>query len=977
MTKRLLVFISLIALLLPLMSTHEVYADISVKSSETSVIVSGDYNDVLSVWEQETFAKNSDFVTVVEPSLFDAPDPLVTNDNYSHDVYQWTTEDSISFPISAPSDGLYQISVDFYSLSEDYMDIELGIQINGTVQYSESSQVILYKLYKQVGDFSLDRYGNDFYGEQIQIYDWIHQDILDPMGLFYEPMMFYLESGNNTITLTKTRGDILLGDVTVTGRSDLRSYEDYSQDASLVSNLVLDTYEAEIPDFKNSPSIQAAVSRTVGVTPFSVEELKLNTLSGGSFRSEREMVGYTIDVETAGYYYLTFKVLQSTMSNANVYRTLRINGEIPFQEAVSLPFYFDSSWQNVTLGGDTPYLFYLHEGSNTISLSVDTSVYKDSYYTINTILDYVNALSLNIKKLTGNQVDENRDWNIEDYIPNISTSLFSAADQLEEIYNYIEGLTAKDRLSEAGSSLQIAIRNLRFLADAPNDIPKNMTLLSTSEQSIASTLGNALSLLTDSPLDIDKFYVHTDTKLEPATANFWLRAWVGIKRFVLSFFDKRYTAQANDDELIVWVNRSKQYTDLIQKMTDDTFTAETGISVQISVMASEGKLILANSAGTNPDVALGVSSWLPYDLGMRGAILDLSEFAGTQEFIDAISLYPEQSLIPMMYDNGIYGLPDTENFYVMYFRSDIMEALDIPIPNTWDEVAEILPILKRYGMNFYLPLSSSVSLKSFDSTLPFLFQYGSDIYQNNGFYVDLENEASVKALEVMTELYTIYSADTTVTSFYNDFRLGLSPVGVADFGMYILLQNAAPDIQGLWKIALLPGVDDGTGHVDRSAPGAQTANMIFANTDKKTESWQFLQWWSSTATQTDFANLLLSTLGTEYMWNSANTSAFEALNINENDLSIILNQWTHLRELPKVPGSYQVELEISNIWNSVVLDRENLRVLLNDSIIRMDKEIQKKMTEFGYMDKYGNILKPYVLASTDQIIAWKEGGTNG
>ncbi|MGE0003746.1 MAG: hypothetical protein AB7S88_04730, partial [Candidatus Izemoplasmatales bacterium] len=101
-----------------------------------------------------------------------------------------------------------------------------------------------------------------------------------------------------------------------------------------------------------------------------------------------------------------------------------------------------------------------------------------------------------------------------------------------------------------------------------------------------------------------------------------------------------------------------------------------------------------------------------------------------------------------------------------------------------------------------------------------------------------------------------------------------------------------------------------------------------------------------------------------------------SLNINDDDLAIILEQWSSLREIPKVPGSYQVELEISNLWNAVVLDRENLRVLLNDGIIRMNKEIAKKMAEFSYMDKSGNILKEYVLANPSQIEVWKAGGSS-
>ncbi|MGD9909786.1 MAG: extracellular solute-binding protein [Candidatus Izemoplasmatales bacterium] len=975
MSKRILIVLMLSLILFVSLSQHVVFADTTVKDTDTSLVMNGDYHQTLQAWNEENFADNSSFTSVVRPSAFSTS--YVTDqticENYTDACYVWDNAEDITFRIVVPTDGLYQFAVDFYSMSEDYFDLELQVLINGSMQYQEASQIILYKHWKTDESFTVDRYGNDYYGTQTQDFRWIHQDFYDPMGLFASPLVFYLKSGMNEVVFQKTSGDFILGDITVSGRVNLPSYQEYSDGAVLASGNTTLTVEAETPSSKNAPSIQAGVSRSPLVTPFSVKYLKLNMLSGSTQNSEREEVSYQVEVSTAGYYYLTLKVMQSSVTNGNVYRQIKINGEVPFEEALSVAFPYDNLWQNVTLGGDTPYLFYFNEGMNTVSISVDLSPFEQSYYVLNQVIDYVNELSLQIKKLTGNQVDEFRDWSITDYIPDIDTLLLEKASMLQEVYDELGKMTSSSKLTEVQSSIKIAIRNLNYLAESPNDIPKNMTLLASSSSSVASTLGNATSMMLDSPLDIDKFYIHTDTNIEKANANFFVRMWVNIQRFFLSFFDQRYNVSASDDELEVWVNRSKEYTDLIQKMADDSFTTETGIKVKVSVMAAEGKLVLANSAGTNPDVALGVSSWLPYDLGIRGAIQDLSVFSTDPDFATVLNYYQTESLIPFVYDQGLYGLPDTENFYILFYRSDIFDALNISVPSTWDDVTEMLPVLKRYGMNFYIPLSSATSLKSFDSTLPFLFQYGSSIYNENAFTVTLDDPASVSALQMMTNLYTIYSMDSTVTSFFNEFRLGLSPIGVGDFGMYITLLNAAPDIQGLWKIALLPGVLQTDGSVDRSAPGAQTANMIFKNTDKLDESWAFLKWWSSTVTQTEFSRMLLSTLGTEYLWNSANTAAFETLNMDKEDLNVILEQWSYLKELPKVPGSYQVELEISNLWNSVVLDRENLRVLLGDGIIKMNKEIAKKMAEFGYMDKNGNILKPYTLAQASLIESWKRG----
>ncbi len=936
----------------------------------------GDYRNVLAAWEASAYEDNAAFVAVMNASTFSggiAPDV----DHGNAEAAAWGPTDRVSITVTVPSTGLYRFALSFFPLSDDYLDLETAVTVNGETPFTEADQIILYKRWQADSAFGIDRYGNDFYGSQSQVDAWIDQSFYDPMGLYVEPLAFRLEAGANTITLTRIKGDFLLGDFTVIGTMEWPTYDAYLGAGQAADTETLITCETEIPAAKSSSSIQAGVSRDLYVTPFSIRIMKLNVLSGYSWSSERETVWYDVFVETAGFYQLTFKVLQNVIANSAVFRTLYVNGVIPFAEAATLGIGFSPKWQNYSPADPKgePYLFWLEAGTNSIAIAVNLAPYRDTFYAVKSVLKSVNQLSLDIKKLTGNQLDEERDWNITDNMPTIVADLTAMADALEAEQNRLDAINLSDKASEGESGLKIAVRNLRFLAAKPNDIPKNITMLSTSSSSVASTIGSIISMLLYSPLDLDKFYVSAGADIPAANAGFFQSAWLAIKRFFLSFFDERYASAADPEELEVWVNRPKQYVDLIQKMVDESFTTATGIPVKVSVMAAEGKLILANSAGQNPDVAVGVSSWLPYDLGLRGAILDLTTFADDPEFAATLQLFHPQSLIPMVYSEGLYGLPDTENFYVLFYRTDILDTLGLDVPDTWNDVTEMMPVLKRYGMNFYISLSSATSLKSFDSTLPFLFQYGSSVYHADAFTAAVDDTASIAALTMMTELYTIYAMDVAVTSFYNDFRLGVSPIGVGDFGMYITLLNAAPDIQGLWGIALLPGVDQGDGTINRSAPGAQTANMVFANTEKKEQSWAFLKWWASTSTQSDFASLLIATLGKEYLWNSANQSAFQAAGFASDDVEVILEQWSWLRELPKVPGSYQVELEISNLWNSVVLDRANLRVKLNDAVIKMNKEIRKKMYEFGYMDAAGNVLKAYPLATEELIRRWTEGVT--
>ena len=60
---------------------------------------------------------------------------------------------------------------------------------------------------------------------------------------------------------------------------------------------------------------------------------------------------------------------------------------------------------------------------------------------------------------------------------------------------------------------------------------------------------------------------------------------------------------------------------------------------------------------TNNPILLRVSSWIPGEYGMRGMLYDLTE---TEDFRETIKVYNPEQLVPMIYDDKLYGLPETE-----------------------------------------------------------------------------------------------------------------------------------------------------------------------------------------------------------------------------------------------------------------------------------------------------------------------------
>jgi hypothetical protein len=184
--------------------------------------------------------------------------------------------------------------------------------------------------------------------------------------------------------------------------------------------------------------------------------------------------------------------------------------------------------------------------------------------------------------------------------------LIAIADDLREDMDVLLDINQTSGSPEI-LTYQMAIDNIMFLASEPDLIPIRLNRFSEGSGSAAQLLGTILPSLQAQPLALDKIYIHSPDALpQQVEVPVYISFVDGVKRFINSFKPDPYQSiGAGEDEIEVWVNRPRQYVDLIQMITDETFTPRTGIRVKFSIMPNENKLVLANSASIQPDVALG------------------------------------------------------------------------------------------------------------------------------------------------------------------------------------------------------------------------------------------------------------------------------------------------------------------------------------------------------------------------------------
>ena len=237
-------------------------------------------------------------------------------------------------------------------------------------------------------------------------------------------------------------------------------------------------------------------------------------------------------------------------------------------------------------------------------------------------------------------------------------------------------------------------------------------------------------------------------------------------------------------------------------------------------MPSEQKLVLANAAGANPDVVIAAPSGLAFTFASRNALKNLLDYDGFLTFYN--SEYILESLVSTSYCDGVYGAVDSKNFKLLFYRKDILSSLNLTVPDTWDDVRRMIPTLLRNQMNFYIPISSSASLKGLDTTSPFIFQNGGEIYSTDGITTDINSPESINAITEMTEFYRIYGMQTTVSSFYNSFRYGEVPIGIGDFNIAKNTDRTVHDVAADGTI-MVSKIAGNNGNVSINAQ--QTSNL--------------------------------------------------------------------------------------------------------------------------------------------------------
>lgn len=854
----------------------------------------------------------------------------------------------ISYSFTIEKSGLYNISVTYYDLLNSALSLKLGFYFDGFAPYNELEEVSLSKIYAaESNEIKKDELGNELKPTQAAKQRFNTVWLKNVTGRYNEPYAVYLESGAHTLRVNRVLGDMLISQIELSARSESATYDEYlkgySQKAANGSKSCL--IEAENAFEISESTIGASINSTnAGMSPSDPALNVVNEFGGEYWTSDGQWGSWAVPEDfEEGFYKLSFRAKQTGSVGVSSYRRLYINGEVPFKEAEALVFEYNSKWQVTTFGGDEPYMIYLKAG-DIITLEVTMGAMSEVINRIDGTLDKLNEIYQSIIVVTGTSPDTNRDYNLKSAVPGLLESIAEAAAEIDEI---------SARIGEIMGESNTKVFSLKRFSDTLGGYVENYRTIVEELSDFKSLIDSFAAQTYDfnsSPLELDWLLLsQTDAEIPKANVGIGKSLMFEIKRFICSFSSDYSKKNESGKTVTVWCSLGRDQAQAVKSVIESDFTAQTGINIDFKITSIS--LPSAVLSGKEPDVSLTVEQDVPINMALRGQALDLTPYieACTDDTFSEIN---ESAWIPFKYNGGTYAIPLTQEFYMMFYRSDILSKLSIELPNTWDELYKVIRELSK--INFSVGIKESDSAAAGVSSSIQIFNMF--LYQNGGTYFNedltataFESEEAKNAFKSWVALYRDYGLPTDF-DLVTRFRSGEMPIILTGYSFYLSVSAIAQEIGGKWGMTLIPGTLTEDGTINRTQSSTVKGVMILKAAEERgvaNEAFEFAKWWASADAQFKYSSAMESIQGIAGRQMTANTATFEMLSWTDAEKTIIKKQREQTTAINEVPGSYIINRSLSNAlrtsYDSTAVDPLRQLNIQNGLI---NTELTRKRAEF-------------------------------
>lgn len=840
-----------------------------------------------------------------------------------------------------------ELTVGIPSMNKNKVQIALTYRIPETCSRTVSAQVYLnsekigtcdlahlYTYEDNDSKMKTDARGNDVQPEQLTADGFWTLPLRRSGYLAGEYFAVELLAGSNTLKLSFSGAEVDICSVDFYSLPEISEYRP-ANDASPVDECI--RLEAEYPSTVSSSVLYPVSDRGDPETsPSDAALTRLNTIGGSNWNNAGQWISWNFEVKKAGYYRISARIRQNVTRGMRSLRRIMIDGKVPCSELENYAFSYDRDWQVVTLGNNSEeFLFYLDKGEHTLTMEAVMGDGTVLYESLEDSIRKLNALYLQIIKITGTSPDTYRTYNLDKVIPNLNEDMTALADALDGILKDYQNLSGG-----SGSELAFINEVTDLLRRYIKDSDVIITTLSTFNSDI-STLSTLLNTLCSQPLQIDTITLsgqNTGTALKNK-ASLWERFYFGVKQFIYSFAIDYQSFGVSDGKgatLDVWITTGRDQANLMKSMIDEYFTPKSDTRVSLSLVSLG--LVEAIMAGRGPDVVIGAARTYPVDLGARGVLVDLNEFEG---FSDLRGRFQKNAFNAYTYNDKVYGIPETSDFLMMFVRTDVLSSLGLSVPETWDDFLHISTLLAQDNLSVGVPITS-ISTR--------LVQAGLTYYNEDFTATTLSSDTAYDVYSSFIKQYTDYERPFAYNAG-NRFKTGEMPIVIDYLSFYSTISVLAPEIRDCWTMTRIPGTVLSDGSVSHAGDATGTADIILKSCKNKEAAFEFLSWWTSADSQAHYGRAIENILGESGRYLTANTEAISLLDWSAEQLAAIMLQRKDVCDIPEIPGSYIVTRNVSNIFYDII----NNGAVVRESLLRyssvIDAELESKKAEMERLNK--------------------------
>ena len=887
--------------------------------------LSGDYDNYISQYKD---VKSSSIDIIIE----------------NVDV-SFANNEIVDFSIVASNEALYALKFEYATTENGREPLAISLKIDGSYLYKDLEYINLPRYYQDIGNKRTDNKGNEIakeIGQKIGNYEIV---VRNENNTDY--LLIYLNEGIHTLQLENLSDEFELLKIGLIEVPKTISYKEYKNKYNSFKKInAYEIYEAENTILKTSYNLTQLTDNTsVNVSPHNPTTDKVNYVGGKNWSQPNDTIFWEIDVKEDGLYSLGFNYRQNYTLNTSFYREIKIDGVVPFEEAKSIEFPYALNWQFHTISDEkgNPYFFYFSKGKHIISLSVTLGDLSNICDELEDITYNIASLYRSIIMITGDTPDANRDYNLFDRIGDFSEQLDTYVNQLNNINKNLSIVFGNDSVS-AISTVNGMINVMRLMKDHKYTAHKYINRYYDCYASLTSMLMELKSM----PLDIDSIYIGNDFK--NTKSGIFETVSFSFRRFLASFvsdYSNDIKSESERPRITLWVNWGRDQAKVLKYLIQSDFSYKNNIDVDIKI--TNATLTHAALSGNGPDCQLHLSRSEPVNLAMRDAVYDLTKF---EDYEEVASRFNPSASNCYKFENGIFALPDTQTFFMMFIRTDIFKDMGLEIPKTWEEFIETSVLLFRQNMQVGLPYTQIAEMTQVNlgvgalSIYPtLLIQNDGKLYNDNFSEIELLSETSIDTFTQWTDFYTKYGFPKTY-DFFNRFRLGLMPMAVQNYTMYATLSAAAPEISEFWEMYELPGTVDSNGGINNYTTGGGTGAVILSASKQKKAAWEFIKWWTSADIQYRYGTEVENILGSSARNATANVEALKMYSWKKSTLNNILTQWDKVEELPEVPGGYYVSRVLDQAFWNVTNASENPKDMLMKWNTIAQTEITRKREQY-------------------------------